>query len=90
MHLQGKRILVVLSINIVGIIFLNKFIDLLIHGRAGLPCCWDFSLVAVSRGYSPGAVYGLLNEIASLVTEHRSRALWLQRLQFPSSRAHAR
>ena len=36
----------------------------------GLPCCTNFSLVAVSRGYSLVAVHGLLIVVASLVAEH--------------------
>ena len=31
----------------------------------------DFSLVAVSRGYSLAVMHGLLIEVASLVAEHR-------------------
>jgi len=36
----------------------------------GLHCCTNFSLVAVSRGYSLVAVHGLLIVVASLVAEH--------------------
>ena len=37
----------------------------------GLGCCVGFSLVAVSRGYSPIVEHGLLIVVASLVAEHR-------------------
>ena len=37
----------------------------------GLCCCMGFSLVAVSRVYSLGAVHELLTAVASLVAEHR-------------------
>jgi len=45
----------------------------------GLCCCTGFSPVAVSRGYFPVAVHGLLTAVASLV-EHglRPRLLRLQ------------
>ena len=32
--------------------------------------CVGFSLVAMSRGYSRAVVHRLLNEVASLVTDH--------------------
>ena len=35
----------------------------------GLHCCMDFSLVAVSRGYSPVVVLGLI-AVASLIVDH--------------------
>ena len=37
----------------------------------GLHCCSGFSLIAESRGYSLGAMCGLLIAVASLVVEHR-------------------
>ena len=40
-------------------------------GCAGLPCGEGFSLVAVSGGYSPAAVPGLLRVAASPVAKHR-------------------
>ena len=42
------------------------FLDVL-----GLHCCTGFSLVAVSKGYTPVVVHGLLTAMASLVVEHR-------------------
>ena len=42
----------------------------------GLHCCADFSLVAVSRGYSLAAVQGLLLAMASLVATDRLQGLW--------------
>ena len=53
----------------------------------GLCHCKGFSLVAVSRGYSPVAVFRLLAEVAPLVVEHGSRARGLLYLQLPGSRA---
>ena len=35
-----------------------------------LCCCAGFSLVAASRGYSPGVMRGLFTAVASLVAEH--------------------
>ena len=40
-----------------------------IFGGAGLCCCVGFSPVAESRDYSPVVVPGLLNAVASLITE---------------------
>ena len=37
----------------------------------GLPCCWGFSLVVASRGYSLVVLCRLLMAVASLVGEHR-------------------
>ena len=37
----------------------------------GLHGCVGFSLAAMSRGYSPVTVRGLLITVASLVAEHR-------------------
>ena len=47
---------------------------------SGLRCCTGFSLVAVSRGYFPVAVPGLLTAVPSLVVGHGLR-LRLLRLQ---------
>ena len=44
----------------------------------GLRCCAGFSLVAASRGSSPGAVHGLLIVVDSLVAEHRRQVCRLQ------------
>ena len=52
-------------------VFLNLFIYLFL-AVLGLHCCADFSLVAVSRGYSLVEVCGLLTVAASLAVE-----LWL-------------
>ena len=40
-------------------------------------CCCMLSLVATKRGYSPGAVRGLLTAVASAVVEHGSRTCGL-------------
>ena len=44
----------------------------------GLHCCVGCSLVVVSGGYSLVAVHGLLTVVASLVVQHRLKALRLQ------------
>lgn len=44
----------------------------------GLRGCSDFSLVAVSRAYSPVAGHGLLTVVASLVGKHRLQGTWAQ------------
>ena len=43
-----------------------------------LHCCLGFSLVAVSGGYSVIVAHGFLIAVASLVTQHDSRAPGLQ------------
>ena len=48
-----------------------------------LCCCTDFSLVLVSRGYSPVAAHRLLTPVASLVAEHRLQVQGLQQLWLP-------
>ena len=55
----------------------------------GPHCDMGFSLVVVSRGYPPAAVYGLLTEVASLGGSTGSRTHRLQYLQFPGSGAQA-
>jgi len=44
----------------------------------GLCCCSGFSVVVMSGGFSPLAVYGLLTVLASLVVEH---GIWTDGLQ---------
>ena len=57
----------------------------------GLCCCAGFSLVAASKGYSPGVMRGLLTAVASLVAEHglqgpRASAVVAPRLQSTGSK----
>ena len=47
-----------------------KLIICLFLAVLGLHCYVGFSLVAVSGGYTPVAVYGLLIVVASLLAEH--------------------
>ena len=47
----------------------------------------SFSLVTVSRGYSPSVVCRLLAAAASLAAEHRLQGAWAQQLQLPGFRA---
>ena len=43
----------------------------------------DFSLVSVSRGYSPVAVHRHLTEVASLVAEHGLYGTWASGVAAP-------
>ena len=52
----------------------------------GLHCCLGFSLVAVSGDYSVVVALGFLIAVASLVTEHDSRAPGLRELQLLGSK----
>ena len=47
----------------------------------GLHCCAKFSPVAMSKGYSPVAVHGLLIEVASPVAERRLSGAWASVLE---------
>ena len=47
----------------------KKIFTYLFLAMLGLHCCTNFSLVAVSRGYSLVVVHGLLISVASLVVE---------------------
>ena len=53
----------------------------------GLGCCVGFSLVAVSRGYSPIVEHGLLIVVASLVAEHRLEGTQASAVEAPGTRA---
>ena len=64
-----------------GIVRLTAFLKkLFIFGCAGSLCYMDFSLIAVSRGYSLVVAHRLL-----LLWSTGSRACRLQQLQFPGS-----
>ena len=66
---------------------MGHFIYLFIWMALGLCCCTDFSLVAVSRGYSSVSVQGLLTVVAS--AEPRRSREWAQELRLPGSGAQA-
>ena len=63
--------MIALKIKLPFILFFNNFIYLFILAALDLPCCADFSLVAVSRRLLFVVFRGLLLVVASLVVEHR-------------------
>ena len=54
----------------IPIVLFKKHYFLFFGCTRSLLVCMGFSLVAVSRGYSRAVVHRLLNEVASLVTDH--------------------
>ena len=56
--------------------FLKYIFVYLLLSVLSIHCCADLSLVAVSGGYSPVVLHGLLIAVASRVVEHGTEGRW--------------
>ena len=66
--------------------FKNNHMFILDFWLCCLPCCTDFSLAEVCRGYSLVGVSGLPSVVASLVAEHWLQGAQVQQLRLEDSR----